>query len=127
MLRIKQDTDIPRRGANGAASLLSHAGLGASIAALIGASCCALPLLLAWLGLAGAWIAHLGILIVYRPYITAVALAIIAAGWAIAFRRQARRRTFLVLGLATVVVLAALVATQYEPQINRYLIAIRRG
>jgi mercuric ion transport protein len=127
MAESKQDTDLPRSGADGTASLLSHLGLGASIAALIGASCCALPLVLASLGLAGAWIANLGILIVYRPYITGIALAVIAAGWAIALRRRAPGRTFLVLGLSTAVVLAALVVTEYEPQINRYLVALWRG
>jgi hypothetical protein len=82
---------------------------------------------LASLGLAGAWIANLGILIVYRPYITGIALAVIAAGWAITLRRRAPGRTFLVLGLSTAVMLAALVVTEYEPQINRYLIALWRG
>ena len=52
-------------------SLLSQLGLVAAVAALVGASCCALPLALAWLGLAGAWIANLGILVAYRSYITA--------------------------------------------------------
>lgn len=121
-----QETESLTRGAKRQASLLSHVGLVAALAALVGASCCALPLVLASLGLAGAWIANLGIFVVYRPYITVVALIIVAVGWEIALRRQASVRTFLVLGLATVIVLAALAVAQYEPEIIRYLVSLRR-
>lgn len=93
-------------------SWLPHIGLAAAVAALVGASCCALPLVLASLGLAGAWIANLGIFVVYRPYITVVALIIILIGWRIAVRRQAPAGTFTLLGIATVIVLTAVVAAQ---------------
>lgn len=121
-----QETESLTRGAKRQASLLSHVGLVAALAALVGASCCALPLVLASLGLAGAWIANLGIFVVYRPYITVVALIVIAAGWAIALRRQVFARTFLVLSLATVIVLGALAVAHYEPEITRYLVSLRR-
>ena len=67
---------------------LSTLGLVAAIAALVGASCCVLPLVLASVGLAGAWIAHLELFVVYRRPITAMALVVIAVGWWIAFRRR---------------------------------------
>lgn len=121
-----QETESLVRGAKRQASLLSHVGLVAAVAALIGASCCALPLVLASLGLAGAWIANLGMFVVYHPFITVVALVVIAVGWAIALRRQASGRTFVVLSLATVVMLAALAVAHYEPQITRYLVSLRR-
>ena len=70
-------------------NLLSQLGLVAAVAALVGASCCALPLALAWFGLAGAWIANLGIFVTYRPYITGAALIVIGLGWIIAVRRRA--------------------------------------
>lgn len=106
--------------------MLSGVGLAAAIAALVGASCCALPLLLASAGLAGAWIANLGVFVVYRPYITGAALVVIALGWLVALRRGSPRRTLVVLGCATVLVLAALALTEYEPQITRYLVSLRR-
>jgi mercuric ion transport protein len=121
-----QETESLTRGAKRQASLLSHVGLVAALAALVGASCCALPLVLASAGLAGAWIANLGMFVVYRPHITAVALVVIAVGWAIALRRQAFGRTFLVLGLATAIVLAALAVAHYEAEITRYLVSLRR-
>src|SRR5882672_4396553 len=121
-----QQTDSAASATKGHASLLSHVGLAAALAAFAGASCCALPLVLASLGLAGAWIANLGVFIVYRPYITMAALIAIGAGWAIALRRRPSGRTFFVLGVATVIVLAALALTQYEPEITRYLVALRR-
>jgi mercuric ion transport protein len=106
--------------------LLSQAGLVAAIAALIGASCCALPLALAWAGLAGAWIANLGVFVVYRPYITGVALAVIGLGWVIALRRKAPRRTLVVLGVATALLGTAVAVAYYENELTRNLTARMR-
>ena len=106
--------------------LLSQLGLVAAVAALVGASCCALPLALAWLGLAGAWIANLGIFVSYRPYITATAVVLIAVGWVIAGRRRAANRTFVVLALATVLVGGVILVSSYEAELTRYLVALRR-
>jgi mercuric ion transport protein len=106
--------------------VVSQVGLIAAIAALVGASCCALPLALAWLGLAGAWLANLGIFVVYRPYVTAFAIIVNALGWATALRRRASLRTLMVLGVATVLVVAALLIAHYETELTRYLIALRR-
>lgn len=106
--------------------VVSQVGLIAAIAALVGASCCALPLALAWLGLAGAWLANLGILVVYRPYVAAFAIIVIAFGWAIALRRRASVRTLMVLGVASILVVAALLVAHHETELARYLIALRR-
>jgi|SRR6476469_8857953 mercuric ion transport protein len=106
--------------------IVSQAGLIGAIAALVGASCCAIPFALAWLGLAGAWITNLEIFVVYRPYITAFAIIVITLGWVIAFRRRASPRTFVVLGVASMFVGAALLIAHYETELTRYLIALRR-
>ena len=98
----------------------------AAVAALVGASCCALPLALAWLGLAGAWIGNLGIFVAYRAYITAAAVVLIGVGWVIASRRRAASRTFIVLALATVLVGGAMLVPYYETELARYLVALRR-
>jgi mercuric ion transport protein len=107
-------------------SLLSQLGLVAAVAALVGASCCALPLALAWLGLAGAWVANLGIFVAYRPYITAAAVALIGIGWIIAIWRTTTNRTFVVLALATMLVGGAVLVSYYETELTRYLVALRR-
>ena len=107
-------------------SLLSQFGLIAAVAALVGASCCALPLALAWLGLAGAWIANLGIFVTYRPYITGAAVIVIGLGWIIAVRRRGASRTFVVLALATILVTGAALVSYYETDLTRYLVALRR-
>jgi mercuric ion transport protein len=127
MSESKQGIASPTGKATRFAGWLPHIGLAAAVAALVGASCCALPLALASLGLAGAWIANLGVFVVYRPYITMAALIIILIGWTIAVRRRAPARTFVVLGIATAVTLTAMVVAQYEPEINRYLLALRRN
>jgi len=126
MSKTMQPTDdranpVPRH-----VSLLSQLGLAAAVAALVGASCCALPLALAWLGLAGAWIGNLGIFVAYRPYITAAAVVLIGMGWVIASWRRAANRTFVVLALATLLVAGAMLVSNYETELARYLVALRR-
>ena len=106
--------------------VVSQVGLMAAVAALVGASCCALPLALAWLGLAGAWIANLEIFVVYRAYVTAFAIIVIGLGWAIALLRRASSRTFVILGVASALVVAALLIAHYEAELTRYLIALLR-
>jgi len=112
--------------AGGDARLLSQFGLVAALAALVGASCCALPLALAWLRLAGAWIAHLELFVIYRAYITAAAMILIGLGWMIAIRRRAAARTLVVLALASALVCGAVLVSHYEIELTQYLIAIRR-
>lgn len=126
MSNVAQQTNTKTERAARHLGIVSQVGLIAAIAALIGASCCALPLALASLGLAGAWLANLGIFVIYRPYVTAFAIIVIALGWAIALRRRASVRTLTVLGVASILVLAALLIAHYETELTRYLIALRR-
>jgi len=126
MSSTKQPTDTKADGEPRHISLLSQLGLVAAIGALAGASCCALPLALAWLGLAGAWIGNLGIFVTYRPYITAAAVVLIGVGWVIASRRRATKRTIVVLALATALVGGAILVSYYEAELTRYLVALRR-
>jgi mercuric ion transport protein len=121
-----QQTNPKTKGEARHIVILSQVGLVAAIAALVGASCCALPLALAWIGLAGAWIANLEIFVVYRPYITVFAMIVIGLGWAVAVRRRASLRTLFVLGVATILIAGALLLAHYETDLTRYLIALRR-
>ena len=122
---VQQANRAAERGAR-SVGVVSQVGLIAAIAAVVGASCCALPLALAWLGLAGAWLANFGIFVVYRPYVNAFAIIVIALGWVIALRRRASARTLIVLGIASILVVAALLIAHYETELTRYLIALRR-
>ena len=126
MSKSMQPDDVRANASSPDISLLSQLGLVAAVAALVGASCCALPLALAWFGLAGAWIANLGIFVAYRPYITAAAIVLIGMGWVIASRRRAAKRTFIVLALATILLGGAVLVSYYETELTRYLVALRR-
>jgi len=126
MSNTTQPADAKADGEPRHISLLSQFGLVAAVGALVGASCCALPLALAWLGLAGTWIGNLEIFVAYRPYITAAAVVLIGVGWVIASRRRAAIRTFVVLALATVLVGGAMLVSYYETELARYLVALRR-
>jgi hypothetical protein len=126
MSETMQPTDVKACGEARHISLLSQLGLVAAVAALVGSACCAFSLALAWLGLAGAWIASLGIFVIYRPYTIAGALIVVGLGWAIAIRRRAAARTYFVLGLASLVVGGAILVSYYETELTRYLIALQR-
>jgi mercuric ion transport protein len=105
--------------------VISQVGLIAALAALVGASCCALPLALASLGLAGAWIASLEVFAAYRPYVSAVAVLLVALGWIVARRRRASPRAHVLLGVATAVIVAALVLPHFEAALIREFAAPR--
>ncbi len=54
------------------------------IAALLAGACCVGPLVLAGVGLGGAWLAHLRLLEPYRPWFIGIAIAMLGfAGWRI--------------------------------------------
>jgi len=58
--------------------------------------------------------------------VTAFAIIVIALGWGTALRRRASVRTLIVLGAASILVVAALLVAHYETELTRYLIALRR-
>lgn len=125
-------SDAKQQGTQGAErgtpiiSVIPQVGLVAAIAALAGASCCALPLLLMWLGASGALIANLGPFVAYRQYVTAFAIAVVAIGWFLVLRRRTSGRTLIVTLIASALLGAALLVAQYEVELTRYLVALRR-
>jgi mercuric ion transport protein len=110
-----------------ASNLLSAFGITAAAAAFVGASCCVLPLLLAWAGLAGAWFIYLEPFVVHRHLFALLAGLIVCAGWWLAIRRRSSRGTLAVLACATMLTVAALLVTEYEGQLQRYILAVKRG
>ncbi len=63
---------------------LSAAGL---LGALASISCCIVPLVLFSLGAGGAWIGTLTALSPYQPYVIAVTLGLLAAGFYLVYRK----------------------------------------
>ena len=128
---MAKSTHIRVDGAAGSgrtvSALLPGAGLVAAIAALAGASCCVLPLLLAAVGVGGAWIAQLAIFVTYQWYILTFAAALIAISWIVALVRGSSGRTKLILAVSTALVLAALVMPIYEEEITQFLLKHLRG
>jgi mercuric ion transport protein len=120
---------------------LARLGALLGIGALATATCCALPIVLATLGLGGAWLSLFDSLAAYRGYVLAAALAIVGAGWvAFLHRRRAvtraciaegcappprRRATVVLLSTATGLIVAAWLAAEYQGPITQWLFALR--
>lgn len=67
--------------------------LAASLAAIGASVCCVVPLVLALLGISGAWIANLTALDPWRPWFTAVTLACLALAFWTLYGPASRCRT----------------------------------
>ena len=102
---------------------LASGGLVSGLAALIGASCCVLPLILANIGLGGAWIANLVFFVDAKPYFLAASVLFIVFAFIIAFwgGRSPSRKTLVILGVATALTGAAYVMPWYEGRILWFL------
>ena len=111
---------------DGASATVAGLGLIAGLGALIGASCCILPLLLAIAGVGGSWVASIGALTPYQPYLLGMAALCVGIGWFVALRRRARARVVFMLGLATVLVFGSVLTAIYERPLTQYLFAIWR-
>lgn len=115
--------DEDRRGN----SWIAATALGASIAALAGASCCVLPIILAGFGVTGAWIAMLGPVVAHQTEIALFAGLCLMAAWAVALLRGASRITLALLGAATAALIVSLIIPHYEQQLTRYFLAWLRS
>lgn len=60
----------------------------ASFTAVIGASCCVIPLVLFNLGIGGAWLSNLAVLQPFRPYLIAVSILALAIGGYVYWRNR---------------------------------------
>lgn len=109
-----------------ASATVASLGLLAGVGALIGASCCVLPLILAIAGVGGSWVAGIGALTPYQPYLLGMAALFVGIGWSVALRRRTRTRVFVVLGLATVLVVGSVLTAIYERPLTEFLFAIWR-
>ncbi|MGI9523941.1 MAG: hypothetical protein ACR2PG_20090 [Hyphomicrobiaceae bacterium] len=108
-------------------ALLPGVGLVAAIVAFVGASCCVLPLMLAAVGVGGAWIAQLAIFVTYQWYILTIAVVLFAITWIVAVVRGSSRRAKLILAVSTALVAAAFAMPIYEDDITQHLLKMMRG
>lgn len=83
--RTEAEQTVAEGDANDRRHWLAAGGL---VGALLASSCCIAPLVLAMLGISGAWIANLTALEPYKPYFAGGALVFIALG----FRQHYIRR-----------------------------------
>lgn len=111
---------------DGTSATVATLGLVAGLGALVGASCCVLPLLLAIAGVGGSWVAGIGALTPYQPYLLGMAALCVGTGWFVAVRRRARTRVVVMLGLATILVLGSVLTAIFERPLTQYLFAIWR-
>jgi len=105
--------------------LFAGGGVVTGLAALIGASCCVLPILLVQVGVSTALVAHLGIFARAKPYLLALTAILVLAGFVAAFwgGRKPRLRVMILL-----IVAALLTAGAYAmPYFERELLDLVRG
>ena len=99
---------------------------GALLAAIVSASCCVVPFVLIGFGASGAWMSNLTLLAPWQPYIIALALVLLVAGFVLVWRRagspgspgawrRPRRRVLGTLLLAKALVVAAIGFPYYAP------------
>ncbi len=101
---------------------LAGGSLFAGAAALIGASCCVLPIVLVNLGLSGALVSKLAYFARAKDWMLGLSVLLIAGGVVLAAKRgRMGARTFALLVAAAVMVAAAYVFPSYEDQILRWL------
>lgn len=99
-----------------AGGLFAGGGFITGLAALIGASCCVLPVLLVQAGVSTALIAHLGVFARAKPYLLAVTALLVLTGFVTAFwgGRQPRPFVLALLIMAAALVIGAYVMPYYE-------------
>lgn len=108
---------------NGASGWFAYGGLASGLGALIGASCCVLPLLLAQIGIGTALIAHLGAFAPARPFLIVITSLLVAAGLTAAFwgGRRPRPLVLVMLGVATLLIAVSILLPNFEPQLLKLL------
>jgi len=99
-------------------------GVLASLFAVVGASCCILPIILINLGLSSALVSHLGFFARFRHwFMVALSIMLIIGGIVYAYSggRRPKRRTLVIFVLAAILILAAYILPYYEGDLQRWL------
>lgn len=98
-------------------------GILASLFAVVGASCCILPIILINLGLSSALVSHLGFFARFRHWFMALSIMLIIGGIVYAYSggRQPKRGTIVIFVLAAILTLGAYILPYYEGDLQRWL------
>ena len=114
--------------------LTSAGGLVAAGAAVLASSCCGIPLALTLIGVSSGAVGLIAHLAPLRGVLLAAAVLLIAAGWIFTLRARSRalrggacrrgrfRANFVVLGLSTILLAAALAEPLWEPLLTHSLV-----
>ncbi len=109
--------------AHGVGGLLAGGGVFTGLGALLGASCCVLPILLVQLGVSTAFVAHLSLFANAKPFLMAATALIVAGGFITAFwgGRRPRRSVLVLLICAALLVAASSALPYFEGHIVRWM------
>jgi mercuric ion transport protein len=102
---------------------LAGGGVISGALALLGTSCCVLPLVLVNLGISRALVAHLAFFVRARDVFIALTLVLLAAGVVVALYggRRPRRRFWLAVGTGFALVAAAWLMPHYERDLVQWV------
>lgn len=102
---------------------VAPSGAFAGFFALVGSSCCVLPLILINLGMSGAVVSYLGYVGRVRYWFLGLAVLLISLGVFYAFRSGNRPtlKTKIMLSIAVLMVIIALVLPSYEGVIQQWI------
>lgn len=92
-----------------------------TLLALLSASCCVLPIAFSILGLGGAWLTMLGPFVEYRVPLLVLTSAIIVWGWVWHLNRNGSRLSLALLTVATMSLVLAVTAPQWEQSVSQLL------
>lgn len=99
-----------------ASSILAGGGVLTGLSALIGASCCVLPIVLVQIGVSTALVAHLAWFAQAKPYLLGLTAVLILVGFATAFWGGRRPRPLILAALigAAILTMGAIAMPHYE-------------
>ena len=102
---------------------IAGGGALSGLGALIGASCCILPLILINLGVSAALVGKLAFFARFQHYFMGAAIVLLAVAIAAAFWRGRRpdKRVVITLALAAALIVADYIMPFYEPQLLRWV------
>lgn len=103
--------------------LFASGGTLTGLFAMIGASCCILPLMLVNLGVSSALVSHLGFFARYRTGFMALTICLIIGAFIYTYRsgRKPSRRVLVFLTLAAILAIGSMILPYYEGDLQRWL------
>jgi len=103
--------------------LFATGGTLTGLFAMIGASCCILPIMLVNLGVSSALVSHLGFFARYRTWFMALTICLIIGAFIYAYRsgRRPSRKALVFLSLAALLAIGSMILPYYEGDIQRWM------